>query len=159
LSRAASLALFAMPTLALTLFSFLVALIAGTSGGVSLLAPLAVISLTLAAHAVRERSAGYAFASGLTINLATTLRCVLRNATPITIIQANLIAAALFSLAWLEALRRLAARVDGERPSPSLLLRSQICFTLFAALSLLADADARLLFNPSLSSEMAAAMG
>src|SRR5262249_20131886 len=109
LARAASLALFAVPALGLTRISFLGALIAGDSTGeVRLLAPLAVVSLTLAAHAVRERSPGYAFASGLTINLATTLGCVMRGAEPMTVVQANLIAAALFALVWLEVSRRLA---------------------------------------------------
>ncbi|MDQ3013152.1 MAG: hypothetical protein M3X11_20900, partial [Acidobacteriota bacterium] len=153
----------AAPALALTAFSSFLHLIGSHvlshTGMALFLLPLCVLSLTLAAHGVRKRSAGYAFASGMMLNLAVTLGLVFAEAKPVRIIQANLTASAIFSLLWLAVSRQLASREAEKQALPSLLLRSQIGFTLLAALALLAVADVRLLADAWQPSQMAAAMG
>src|SRR5205085_6822386 len=111
LSRATSIGLFAVPALVLTVLRFL---ISQPSGGVSLgtralfLAPLFILSLALAAHAIRDRSRVYAFSAGLILNLAATMGCLLGyDVKPMPIVQANLITSAIFSLLWLTASRRV----------------------------------------------------
>src|SRR5215470_13282895 len=102
LARAASLALFALPALLLTVLLFL---ISQPSSGASFaaeawfLTPLFILSATLAAHAVRERSSAYAFSAGLVMNLAATFGCLFgTDVKLVPVIQANLIVSALCSL-------------------------------------------------------------
>ncbi|MEP7340138.1 MAG: hypothetical protein ABI977_20560, partial [Acidobacteriota bacterium] len=162
LSRAASLGLFAAPVLALTPLLISIRLpgsMRALPATIFFIAPLVILSLTLAAHAIREHSSGYALSSGLMLNLAITLGCFLRDANPVTIIQANLITSAIFSLLWLTVSRRLVSREAEKQSSPSMLLRFQIDLTLLASLLLLAEADRQLLVDPRQWSQMAASMG
>ena len=111
LVRAESLALFAMPVLVLTVVRFVLALLGANlplESTLLFLAPVFIVSLTLAAHAARERSAVYAFASGLLLNLSATLACLSNpEVRLVTVVQANVIVSALVSLAWLAVRRRL----------------------------------------------------
>jgi hypothetical protein len=163
LSRAASIGLFAAPALVITVLSFPMSQpgdIASLATKALFLAPLFILSLTLAAHAIRDRSPVYAFSAGLILNLAATKGCLFGyDVTLMPIIQANLITSAIFSLLWLTASRRLASSEAEKQSAPSLLLQSQIKFTLLAALILLIVVDARLLIDPWEPSQMAASMG
>lgn len=163
LSRSVSIFLFAAPVLILTVILFI------THGRLDLhshaerivfLLPLVILSLTLAGHAIRERSSMYAFSAGLILNLAATLGSLLnQDYRLITVIQANGIVAAAYSIAWLEIRRRLQkANNEVAQPSP-LLLRIQIISILWISLGLLVMADLRLILIPENHSELAASMG
>jgi hypothetical protein len=173
LSRAASIALFALPVLALMALSFLAKWLVGHFSFVEtvvFLVPLFILSLTLAAHAIRERSSAYAFSSGLMLNLAATLGFLLvPDVRLITVLQANVIVTAIFSLAWLVVWRRIVSAGqtsvcpdDQNRLKsvlPSTILQAQIVVTLCTGLSLLAISDLRMILLPQVSSAMAASMG
>ena len=111
LARAESLALFAMPVLVLTIVKSVWALLGlnlSLAATLLFLAPVLIVSLTLAAYAVRERSAVYAFASGLLLNLSATLGCLSNSEVHIvTLVQANVIVSALVSLLWLAIRQQL----------------------------------------------------
>ncbi|MEK7832328.1 MAG: hypothetical protein AAB401_14650, partial [Acidobacteriota bacterium] len=161
LARAESLALFAVPALVWTAGLFLTRAPESLSLWAKLvfLAPLFVVSLTLAAYAIRERSAIYAFASGLILNLAVTLGCLFdTDVRLITALQVNVITSAMVSLVWLEVRGRLATGDETGRPIGGL-LQSQIAVTLLASLSLLVFADVRIFFDPAIDSATAAAIG
>lgn len=174
LCRVASIVLFALPALALTGHMFLAKWILGDysfTGTLVFLMPPFLLSLTLAAHAIRERSSAYAFSSGLILNLAATLGCLLIPGLHlITTLQANVIVLAGVSLVWLEIWRRLARAGQTSVCSgnedrlksvllPPFVLQAQIVFTLCAGLSLLAGSDLRLILSPQIPSAMAAEMG
>ncbi|HMV47642.1 MAG TPA: hypothetical protein PKD31_07815, partial [Blastocatellia bacterium] len=173
LAHTASLVLFALPTLGLTAIMFLAKWLTGDysfAGTLIFLTPLFILSLTLAAHALRERSSVYAFSAGLLLNLAATLGCVLADQRLITTLQANVIVMSVVSLVWLGVWRRfgnmgqasanLAENEEDELISvPPPILQGQIVFTLWASLALLAITDLRLILSPQIPSAMAAAMG
>ncbi len=161
LARDESLALFAAPVLLLTAILFLSSTPALTlSGKLIFLAPLVVVSLTLAAHAIRERSPIYAIASGLLLNLAATLGVFFdRDSHPITLIQVNIIVSAVFSIVWLELWRRLSAKDSQSDTAPSQILRRLIAATLLGSLVLLAFADLRLSLSPEVTSLSVAKIG
>lgn len=121
-TRILLLALTIIPALALTIYPALKAIfyrpVHGASAGifyllgdvVSYSVPLALISLALIGHAVRERAAGYAFAASLLINLAVTVAQLLTIAAVggsmnrvvlVQSVQLNIIATAGFALLWL----------------------------------------------------------
>lgn len=175
MSHMASLALYALPTLALTVIVFSVKWITADysfAGTLILLTPLFLLSLTLAAHALRERSSAYAFFSGLLLNLAATFGCLLANERLITTIQANVIVMSLVSLVWLGVWRRfgkarqalvglpeIPENTDEPKLFPPAILQWQIDLLLCAGLALLAVADLRLVLSPQIPSAMTAAMG
>lgn len=85
---------------------------------VSYLVPLGLVTLGLVGHAVRERSAGYAFSAGLVVELMVTLGYALwvENAGDgsfdnaheyVTLLQLFTIAAAAWAACWLAVRRRL----------------------------------------------------
>ncbi|MFN0111540.1 MAG: hypothetical protein ACKVZH_21965 [Blastocatellia bacterium] len=163
LARAEALALFAAPVVALTVGMFWLGYDpVSLAGRLEFLAPLVVVSLTLAAHAVRERSAMYAFAGGLLLNLAVTLGCLLNPAIGfVTALQANIMTSAVVSLVWL-ALKERSKQGNLDAASisePSLILRAQIAVTLLVSLSLLFFADVRIAFEPAIASQTAATIG
>ncbi len=141
-TRILLLVLTIVPALALAVYPALKAIfyrpVHGPSAGifyllgdvVSYSVPLALISLALIGHAVRERAAGYAFAASLLINLAVTVAQLLTIAAVggsmnrvvlVQSLQLNIIATAGFALLWLamrgrwmlEATREQALRAEG----------------------------------------------
>jgi len=104
MARGASLALFAAPALALTAILLDITpsgSFASFAAKAFFLAPLGIISLTLGAHAVRERSSKYALASGLMLNLAATLAAWLSNAKFMPVLHLNVTTLAIVALCWL----------------------------------------------------------
>lgn len=161
LARAESLALFAVPVLALTAVMVLTGLSEPVSLTVKLifLTPMLIVSATLAAHAFRERSSVYAFSSGLILNLTVTLGIYLGgDLRLITALQANVITSAVVSLLWLEGRRWLAKGADVKR-SVSGLLQFQTQITLLVCLIILAFADVRIVIDPVNDSETISAIG
>ncbi len=191
LARAESLALLALPVLILTVGKFVGALLGlnlSLAATLLFLAPLFIVSLALAAHAVRERSAVYALASGLLLNLSATLGCLSNpEVHVVTLVQANVIVSALISLLWLAIRQRLKwdnlenyptmveSQPVGENveldnlkncptpvratPAPGLILRTQVSATLFVSLALLAIGAVRIALDPTIPSRMAAVIG
>lgn len=161
LARAESLLLFAAPVLALTAILFLTKPTDSISVAAKLLflIPLLIVSLTLAAHAIRERSAIYAFTSGLILNLSTTIGCLFDDDLRlITGLQVNVVTAAVVGLVWLSVRARLARHDDVKLPASGL-LRFQIQATTVFGLLMLGFADARIVFEPSVQSASVAAIG
>jgi hypothetical protein len=163
MSQYLSFALFAAPVVALS-FIQLNAVLPAASGGamVSMLAPLAVVSFTLLAHGLRERSVAMACAAGLLLNLAVTLGSLslaawrteaIGRMVAIRTIQLNVIVTALFSLAW----RAVARRWQWDESEPA--IKFQIEAALLASLAPLAFADLRLFIDPDLNSAIANAAG
>lgn len=103
-----------------------------------------------------RRSAGWAFAAGLCVNVATTLAVwkTNRGLDPtgwwVELVQANVLAAALTALGWLAARRR--QYVHG-RPTPSPLLRAQVTIGLIGNVVLLVGACAWLIARPAVPHE------
>ncbi|HQR31817.1 MAG TPA: hypothetical protein PLK30_03700 [Blastocatellia bacterium] len=160
-ARAESLAFFAVPVLVLTavLVSTRWSEPSSLSATLTFLLPMLIVSVILAVHAIRERSAIYAFSSGLILNLAVTLGYFLRaDQGLITVLQINVITFATVSLLWLEGRRRLAKNDDTKR-SVSSLLRFQVLITLLICLVILIFADVRIIVDPINDSETVAAIG
>ncbi len=160
LARAESLGLFAAPVLALTGAMSLMKLGEPISFAALLifLTPLFIVSLALAAHATHDRSAIYAFASGLILNLSATIGCVLADVGLITALQVNVLTSAAVSVCWLWG-REWLAKSDEVKPPVSQMLKSQIIVTLFANLVMLGFADARIVLQPFISSQTVSAVG
>jgi len=124
----------------------------------SFVVPLAVVCLALVGHAVRERSAGFAFSAGLVLNLTVTLGYLLFLVTAnrvmgddewVRLIQFNAIAAAGFAIAWLNLRGWLLRTFTGVEPDQAgLLLKLQVAIGLGLNLLLLIPADLELVFNP-----------
>lgn len=171
LLRQSSLALFVAPVLIFTLTGFLneasipfVArpLSAQTEIIAMLIGPVLLIALSFIALAARERSAAYACAAGLLANLSATLGYLLALSLTDTwvgrdeiyaVIQLNIITTSVCSLVWVVAHRRRAW------PRSESFLKTQTGATMFAALSLLAIADARLFLDPRTNSALADSFG
>ncbi len=129
LARAGAMLTMAAPAVALTVMAVLWQLggvqpvgplpgawLAGLGPLWSHLAPLAAIVLGLVALAVRERSDGYAFSAGLTLQLAVVLGCILAALTAgrafdeiffVRLSQSATIAAAAWAIAWMATRRWL----------------------------------------------------
>ncbi|MGO9113745.1 MAG: hypothetical protein ACLP9L_31325 [Thermoguttaceae bacterium] len=82
---------------------------------VSYLVPLLLVIAAMVVYAIRERTAGYAFAAGLVLQMAVALEYVLRvhltvqslaNGHVVAMIQAATIVAAVWGLAWSSVRRR-----------------------------------------------------
>jgi hypothetical protein len=165
LARWESLLLFAAPVLGLTLMEFSTKRLNASNSLAStlvFLAPILILSLTLAAHAVRENSATYTLASGLLLNLATALGCLLQPEIHwVAIVQANVITSALFALVWLTARTRLRwSKADTEPiAAPGMILQTQIAVTVIASVALLALAAALIALEPEISSRMITSIG
>lgn len=171
LLRRSSLALFVAPALVFTLTGFLNAAsvpfaahsISARAGAVAaLVGPILLIALSFVALAARERSAGYACASGLLANLSVTLGYLL--AISLTgfeigrdeiyrVAQLNIIATAICSLVWIASHRRWAW------PRSESFIKSQTGAALFSAFSLLAIAAVRLFSDPWTKSALADSFG
>jgi hypothetical protein len=133
-----------------------------------LVAPLSLVGLSFAAHAFRERSAVYACAAGLMINLSVTFGYLLlasargwgiERADAYTVAQLNIIATSICSLAWIGFHRRQTA-LGSTWPQSESFLKTQTALALFLSLSLLAVADARLFFiEPLIKSALANSFG
>ncbi|MBO0797604.1 MAG: hypothetical protein J2P31_02170, partial [Blastocatellia bacterium] len=85
----------------------------------SLVIPLLVISLTLAAHAIRESSTGFAVSSSIILNLAVTMGVLLGvhdtfwdTLWPLRIAHLNILATSIAALVWFAAVR---FRLDSAR--------------------------------------------
>ncbi len=160
LARAESLALFAVPVLALTAVMSLMKLGEPISFAALLvfLTPLFFVSLALAAPATRDRSSIYAFTSGLVLNLSSTIGCVLADVGLITALQVNVLTSAAVSVCWLWGREWLAKRDEVKRPV-SQMLQTQIIVTLLASLLMLAFAATRIVVQPFVSSQTVSAIG
>jgi hypothetical protein len=140
----------------------------GRSGMIfGLVAPLSLVGLSFAAHAFRERSAVYACAAGLTVNLSVTFGYLLwasgrvwgiERADAYTVAQLNIIATSICSLVWIGFHRRQTA-LGSTWPRSEPFLKTQTALALFLSLSLLAVADARLFIDPLISSALANSFG
>ncbi|HEY7184606.1 MAG TPA: hypothetical protein VIC84_24420, partial [Blastocatellia bacterium] len=174
--RMLSLALFVAPVLILSSLSFfnwivgsgveafppsLSGLIAG------LVAPLLIVGLSFAAHSISERSAAYACAAGLMVNLSVTFGYLLWAAARIfgvgradayTVAQLNIIATSICSLVWIGFHRRQTA-LGAAWPRSNAFLKVQTGLALFLSLSALAVADARLFIDPWTNSALAYSFG
>jgi len=165
LARWESLLLFAAPVLGLTLMEFWTKRLNASNSLAStviFLTPILILSLSLAAHAIRENSATYTLASGLLLNLATTLGCLLQPGIHwVAIVQANIITSALFALVWLTARTRLRwSKADAEPiAAPGMILQTQIAVTMIASMALLALAAALIAVDPEILSRMITAIG
>lgn len=125
----------------------------------SYMAPLAVMIVTLAGYAIRERSAGFAFSAGLVLNLAVTLGHALHLATAkipfgptetLRMFQFNAVASGAFAMAWLlvrNAAGRLAliSRPVGGAPA---LLKLQAGIAAGLLLCVLVPVEVRLIGDP-----------
>ena len=140
LAKTILLAFTIAPILAVTSYSAMVALtggdvagpVAGTLFGrmgnsVNYLAPLLILMLVLIGYAIRERSAGFAFAAAMVLNYAVSLEYPLwligRDIAMgpeqiVTLIQLNALAAGVFALGWFAA----CYRSDARQPSLLVLL-------------------------------------
>jgi hypothetical protein len=87
----------------------------------SVMVPLGILSLTLVGHALRERSAGYAFAAGLLVNVivmggyalgVVTSGGALGTVEWVRLLQLGTITAAVWALLWLASRRWVAAWRD-----------------------------------------------
>ncbi len=171
LLRRLSLVLFAAQVLVFTLITFFnaapvpatISSLPAQAGVVALLiGPILLLMFSFIAQAARERSAGYAGAAGLMVNLAVTLGYLLAQTlagvswefvTAYSVAQLNIVATSVCSLVWIAAHRRWAwPRSEGY-------LKTQIGVAMVSALSLLALADARLFFDPWISSAFASSFG
>jgi hypothetical protein len=128
-ARALLLALTAAPLVVLTLHAAATQIIRGAlagplpdsvfahlSAGASYLVPLLLLCGVLVGHALRERESAYAFAGGLTLNLAATLGYALATLTAggamgaaqtVRLLQLNAAVCAGYALVWLAARGRL----------------------------------------------------
>ncbi|HEY6400265.1 MAG TPA: hypothetical protein VI479_02570, partial [Blastocatellia bacterium] len=174
--RTLSFALFVWPVLILSLISFfnwitvidsmefspkLPGLIAGLVG------PLMMVGLAFIAHSVRERSAGYACAAGLMVNLSVTFGYLLwasaqvlgiERADAYTVAHLNVITTSICSLIWIGFHRRPSA-LDTAGLQSNPFLNAQTGLALFLSLSAVAVADARLFIDPWTRSALADSLG
>jgi hypothetical protein len=103
--------------------------------------PLILVAVALVGHALRERSAGYAFAAGLVVNAivmggyALSVITAGRNfdsADAVYLVQLGSISAALWALVWLATRQWLATwREDSLQVSRRLLMSAQIGLVIF----------------------------
>ena len=122
------------------------------------LIPLVVLAITLLGYAIRDRSARFAFAAGLMINLAATVGYIVPAAEAgrgmdamfwVQLAQLNASVAAIYALAWIGTVRGwlrryyLAEWVDARRLQTTLVLLSIALNTL-----LLAGGATMLFLNP-----------
>lgn len=174
--RMSSIALFVAPVLIFSSLAFFKGIRFGDtaqswperSGMIAgLVAPLLLVGLSFAAHAFRERSAAYACAAGLTVNLSATFGYLLwasaggwgiERADAYTVAQLNVIVTSICSLAWIVFHRRQTAS-GSAWPRSEPFIKTQTGLALFLSLSLLAVADARLFIDPTLSSALAYSFG
>ena len=124
----------------------------------SYLVPLVAIIVALVGHAIRERSAGYAFFGGLVLEMAVVLGYSLRTKLAgdpldlefrVRLLQWATIAAAVWALAWLAARKRI--EVWRETPGadgPRVLMDLQIGMAWLGNLVLIGLALATLIFVP-----------
>ncbi|MBO0724941.1 MAG: hypothetical protein J2P52_05035, partial [Blastocatellia bacterium] len=174
--RMLSLALFVIPVLILSSLSFfnwmdaisaeafppaLSGLIAGLG------APLLIVGLSFAAHSIRERSAAYACAAGMMVNLSVTIGYLLwatargpgiQLAEVYAVAQLNIIATSICSLVWIGFHRRQTA-LDTAWPRSNEFLNAQTGLALFLSLSGLAVADVRLFIDRGISGALAHSFG
>jgi len=174
--RTSSFALFVAPVLIFSSLAFFKGIASGglaefwpgRSGMIAgLVAPLLLVGLSFAAHAFRERSAAYACAVGLMVNLSVTFGYLLwasarglgiERADAYTVAQLNVIATSICSLAWIGFHHRKTA-LGSAWPRSDEFLKTQIGLALFLSLSMLAVADARLFIDPLMSSALANSFG
>jgi len=172
--RTLSFVLFAAPVLIFSSLAFFNGIVVssaaefgpGRSGMIArLIAPLLIVGLSFAAHSVRERSAAYACAAGLTVNLSVTFGYLLwasalgiGRSDAYTVAQFNIIATSICSLVWTAFHRRQNA-LDAAWPRSAMVLKTQTGLALFLSLSALAVADARLFIDPRISSALANSFG
>jgi hypothetical protein len=131
-AAAATLVLAGMPPTGPTAESFFRRI----GGPASLLLPLVALSLGLVGHALRERSAGYAFAAGLVVlGVATGGYAVsvvragrtFGNAEEVQLLQLGSITASAWALVWLASRRWLTAWREGpQRPLARPLMMVQL---------------------------------
>ena len=118
-ARALTLALAGLPIIFITLFVTTLRLASGTTltpvhspffarvgATISYLVPLLILSFVLVGHAIRERSAAYAFSGALVLNFSVTSLYsmslpLLNGASLMKLTQLNSITSAGFALAWL----------------------------------------------------------
>src|SRR5262245_23477232 len=174
--RTSSLALFVAPVLIFSSLAFLNGIAISVaaefwperSGMIAgLLAPLLLVGLSFVAHSIRERSAAYACAAGLMVNLSVTFGYLLwasgrifgvESADAYTVAQLNVIATSICSLVWAGFHRRQTA-LGSAWPRSVAFLKTQIGLALFLSLSLLALADARLFLEPLMSTLLISSLG
>ena len=188
LLRLSSLALFVAPVLIFTLIGFpkevlnpfgAYSFFAQAGAVAALIGPILLISLSFTAHAARERSAGYACAAGLLVNLSATLGHLLaislmsarfRRAEIGGVTQLNISAASAWSLVWIIVYLNIITTsicsfvwmaVHRRRawPRSGSFLKIQIGVTLGSVLLLLAVADLRLFADPLTNSPLVNAFG
>ena len=174
--RTSSFALFVAPVLIFSYLAFFKGITSGSaaefwsgrSGMIAgLVAPLSLVGLSFAAHAIRERSAPYACVAGLTVNLSVTLGYLLWASARVwgiervdayTVAQLNVIATSICSLVWIGFHHRQTA-LGSAWPRSDEFLKTQTGLALFLSLSMLAVADARLFTDPLISSALANSFG
>jgi len=135
-ARVTLLATAALPVIALTLLAAFLKLTGTLPAGPdaksifaaigptwSYLVPLGLVTIALVGHALRERSAGYAFSAGLVVEMIVTLGYALYVGSfdvpeTVTLVQLATITAAVWAIAWLIARHRIDVwREDGQRPA------------------------------------------
>ena len=128
----------------------------------SYLTPLAIVAIVFILNAVRERSSSWALSASAVCNLAVTLAYAFHLAATyrplagdqvLRLIQINVIALALFALAW-QAARRFAAEM-----SPSALLWIQLSVAMLGNALLLALAAFWIIVWPDWSAHPLAVIG
>jgi hypothetical protein len=112
--------------------------------------PLVIVSLALVGHALRERSAGYAFSAGQVLNCSLmggyALSVVLANqvldgAQVVRILQLGTLGAALWALAWLATRRWLLAwQEDAVSPAKQMYMSVQVGLGVLGNAALLSGA-------------------
>jgi len=122
--------------------------------------PLVIVSLALVGHALRERSAGYAFTAGQILNVSLMGGYalgvilggqVLDGAQVVRILQLGTLGAALWALAWLATRRWLLAwQEDAVSPAKQMYMSVQVGLGVLGNAALLAGAVAGLVgsFEP-----------
>jgi hypothetical protein len=121
-------------------------------GRLSLLIPVGVLSLVLVGHALRERSAGYAFAAGLLVMAVATGGYALAVMGPgrgfggaewVRLLQLGTITAGAWALLWLASRRWVAAwREEPARPLARPLMAVQVALGVLGNAALLFAAAA-----------------
>ncbi|MDD4889012.1 MAG: hypothetical protein PHU85_03710 [Phycisphaerae bacterium] len=169
--RALLLLLTVLPVIALTLYRSGVALAGmeltfsrptcfqSMGGIISYGVPLLLVHVGLIAHAVRQRSSGYAFAAGLVANLAATLtRLLMGHAISrdelVHLAQINAIASASFALAWM-AVTFVARRARGrEAAGQPALLTLTVAIAAAINIVLIVPGVVRLVADPWRSTDL-----
>lgn len=172
-ARALLLLLTVLPVLVLTLYPVLKIIwyrpVHGPGAGffyqigevVSYSVPLALLSVALVGHALRERAAGYAFAAGLLINLTVTVAQLLTVASVggsmnrvvlVQVMQLNAIACGVVALLWLATRNRWMLEAQTQRGlSVRDYLKLQVGFTLIINALVIAPLAFWLFEQPSLA--------